>query len=217
MQKIGYRFPAQRTNCYAADIIMRQYNRVKALKGKSFTYKDIQKTHLFIIMEQSSSEFLTVPEAFIHHRNISYSSGVRLPETADITYISLDTFRSSVQNIDTEITAWLTFLSKNDTASILSLLDRYPQFLSCYQDIAAFRQKPEELIYMFSEALYILDKNTERLMVDELRAEVESQKSENQALKSEKKAWESEKQSLEAETQSMREKLSAYEAKYGTI
>ncbi len=84
MQKLGYRFPAQRTSCYAADIIMRQYNRVKALKGKGFTYEDIQQTCLFIFMERSSKEFLATTGSFIHHRDISYSSGVKLPETVDI-------------------------------------------------------------------------------------------------------------------------------------
>lgn len=63
---------------------------------------------------------------------------------------------------------------------------------------------------MFSEALYILDKNTERLMVDELQ-------SENQSLKSEKQALEEKNQSLETENQSIREKLSAYEARFGSI
>ncbi len=192
MQKLGYHFPAQRTSCYAADIIMRQYNRVKALKGKGFTYEDIQQTCLFIFMERSSKEFLAATGSFIHHRDISYSSGVKLPETVDITYISLDTFRSTVQNIDTEIAAWLTFLSKDDTDSILSLVRRYPKFLSCYQDIAAFRQKPEELIYMFSEALYILDKNTERLMVDEMRTE-------NEALEAKVEALEAKNRSTTAE------------------
>ncbi len=133
------------------------------------------------------------------------------------TYISLDTFRSTVQNIDTEIAAWLIFLSKDDTGSILSLIERYPQFLSCYQDIAAFRQKPEELINMFSEALYILDKNTERLMVDELRAEVEAKDSENQSLKSQNQSLESQNQSLESEKQSLLEELSAYKKKYGSL
>ncbi len=231
MQKIGYQFPSQRTSCYAADIIMRQYNRVRAIKGKSFSYRDIQQTCLFIFMEHSSHEFLSVSDQFLHHRDISYSSGVQLPETVDITYISLDTFRSTVQNIDTEIAAWLTFLSKDDTESILSLIERYPQFLSCYQDIAAFRQNPEELINMFSEALYILDKNTERLMVDELRAEVEAAKSENQALKSEnqslesknqaleveKQSLESKNQSLESEKQSLNDKLSSYEKMFGAL
>ncbi len=78
------KFPAQRTSCYAADIIMRQYNRVRAIKGKSFSYRDVQQTCLIIFMEQSSREFLSVPDQFLHHRNISYSSGVQLPETVDI-------------------------------------------------------------------------------------------------------------------------------------
>ena len=217
MQKVGYQFPAQRTSCYAADIIMRQYNRVRAAKGKSFSYRDIQQTCLFIFMEHSSREFLSATDQFLHHRDISYSSGICLPETVDITYISLDTFRSTVQNIDTEVMAWLTFLSKDDPESVIALIERYPHFLSCYQDIAAFRQNPEELINMFSEALYILDKNTERLMVDELRAEVEARKSENEALKSENQSLESKNQSLESKNQSLNEKLSIYEKMFGAL
>ena len=63
---------------------------------------------------------------------------------------------------------------------------------------------------MFSEALYILDKNTERLMVDELRAEVEATKSENEALKSENQA-------LESKTQALFEELSAYKKQFGSL
>ena len=161
----------------------------------------------------SSREFLSATDQFLHHRDISYSSGICLPETVDITYISLDTFRSTVQNnIETEVMAWLTFLSKDDPESVIALIERHPQFLSYYQDIAAFRQNPEELINMFSEALYILDKNTERLMVDELRAEVEAKKSENEALKSDNQALESEKKSLESEKQALESEKQAWES-----
>ena len=43
VQKLGYRFPGQRSACYSADLLLRQYKRVKGEKGKSFSYRDIKK------------------------------------------------------------------------------------------------------------------------------------------------------------------------------
>ena len=33
IQKIGYQFPGQRASCYSSDMVMRQYERVKSIKG----------------------------------------------------------------------------------------------------------------------------------------------------------------------------------------
>ena len=60
------------------------------------------------------------------------------------------------QNIVTELDAWLTFFSCTDAEHIVRLVQEYPKFLEYYKDIAVFRTKPKELIYMFSEALEIL-------------------------------------------------------------
>lgn len=35
IQKIGCRFPGQRASCYSSDMVMRQYERVKGIKGLS--------------------------------------------------------------------------------------------------------------------------------------------------------------------------------------
>ena len=43
IQKISYLFPAQRMSCYSADLLLRQYSRVKEQKGKKFTYSDLKK------------------------------------------------------------------------------------------------------------------------------------------------------------------------------
>ncbi len=43
------------------------------------------------------------------------------------------------------------------------------KFLPLYKEIAEFRKSPEEVIGMYSETLAIMDRNMERLMVDELR------------------------------------------------
>lgn len=41
VQKIGYAFPGQRSACYSADLLLRQYKRVRGEKGKKFQYQII--------------------------------------------------------------------------------------------------------------------------------------------------------------------------------
>ncbi len=211
MQKIGYNFPAQRTSCYLSDMVMRQYNLLRSRSREKFSYHDMKKSYLFIIMAQSTEDFSSTTE-YIHHRKVSYSSGITLPDTENITYISLDTFQKTIQNISSIRDAWLTFLSKDDASSIVELVNKYPQFLPLYKEIAEFRKSPEEVIGMYSETLAIMDRNMERLMVDELREEKERllksvadlSKSE-MSLKQEAKALKQETVSLKQETVSLKQ------------
>ena len=87
--------------------------------------------------------------------------------------ISLDPFRSVVQNIDTEQKAWLSFLTADDPDEIVQLVNAYPEFLPCYRDIISFRRRPKELITTFSDALREMDRNTKVYMVEQLSKEVQ--------------------------------------------
>ena len=207
MQKVGYHFPGQRSDCYTADMIMRQYNRVRSEKNENFSYKDLKPVHLFILMEKSPKEFHNFPDEYIHERQISYSSGLKLPSLSHITYISLDTFNSMGQNISTELDAWLTFFSCTDAEHIVNLVQKYPKFLEYYKDIAVFRTRPKELIYMFSEALEILDRNTANYMIDELAQEVKATKSQLDSTKSELDSAKSQLDSTKSQLDSAKSQL----------
>ena len=172
MQKIGYLFPGERSSCYIADFIMRQYNYIKSQKGNQFTYRDMKPVYLIVLMEKSSSAFKAVAPHFIHREQITYDSGAKVAYLSNIIYISLDTFKKTSHNIDNKLYAWLTFLSSSEPKDILELITKYPEFAEYYQDIVDFRKKPKELISMFSEALAMLDHNTELYMISELQNEV---------------------------------------------
>ena len=176
MQKIGYLFPGERSSCYISDFIMRQYNRIKNQKGKHFTYRDMKPVYLIVLMEKSSSEFKEVSPHFMHREQISYDSHVNIKSLSNILYVSLDTFHKVSQNIDTKLQAWLTFLSSAEPTDILKLVSAYPEFKEYYKDIVEFRTKPKELISMYSEALAILDHNTELYMISELQNTVKELK-----------------------------------------
>ncbi len=172
MQKIGYAFPGERTACYASDLIMRQYSRVKSEKRKSFSYKDMKKTYVIVLLEKSSKEFSIVSPNYLHERQVSYTSNAKVAELSEIFYISLDTYQKVVHTIDSKLDAWLTFLSTDEPYKIIELIHKFPEFRLYYDEIFTLRTKPEELMTMFSDALAILDHNTELYMIQELQNEV---------------------------------------------
>ena len=67
----------------------------------------------------------------------------------NITLISLDTYENVVQTISSRQDAWLKFLTTDNPSEIIELVNRFPEFLSCYRDLIAYRNNPEELICMF--------------------------------------------------------------------
>lgn len=183
IQKIGYAFPGERTACYTSDLIMRQHNRLRALKKDNFSYRDMKPVKIIIIMEDSAKEFANASPHYIHRYFPGFDSGAKVNDLFDITYISLDTFHKVVHNIDTKLHAWLTFLSSDDAEDIMKLILAYPEFIEIYQEIADFRKKPEELIHMYSEVLAIMDRNTVQYMCEEQKKEIKELKAEANELK----------------------------------
>ena len=172
IQKIGLLFPGERSSCYVADSIMKEYDELKGTLKQDFDYKKMKPVYLIILMEESSKHFKDVAPHYIHTQKIQYDSGAKVTSLQNIKYISLDTFRNTVHNIDNKLNAWLTFLSSDTPSDILKLIHAYPEFCELYQEIAEFRRNPKELIYMYSEALTIADNNIAKLMIDQMREEL---------------------------------------------
>ncbi|MBD8916536.1 MAG: hypothetical protein EGR77_11305 [Pseudobutyrivibrio sp.] len=170
IQKIGYMFPGERCSCYTADMIMRQYNYLKH-QNPNFSYQDMKPVYLIVLMENSPEIFHSTRQ-YIHRMQTSFDTGISLNLLDNITLISLDTFENVVQNISSRQDAWLKFLTTDNPNEIIELVNRFPEFLSCYRDLIAYRNNPEELICMFSDALNEMDRNTERYMVEELNKHV---------------------------------------------
>ena len=57
IQKLGYRFSGQRSACYSADLLLRQYKRLREEKGKSFTYKDVKNVYTIVLFEKSEKKY----------------------------------------------------------------------------------------------------------------------------------------------------------------
>ena len=78
VQRIGYAFPGQRGACYSADLLLRQYKRVKGEKGKKFSYRDIKKVYTIVFYEKSTKEFHEFEDIYIHHSQQETDTGLKI-------------------------------------------------------------------------------------------------------------------------------------------
>ena len=79
------------------------------------------------------------------------------------------------------------------------LIREYPWLEEIYREIAVLRRKPEEVLGMWSEALRMLDENSLKYYVDELREQVKKAEEEKQKAEKEKDVLLQERNSALAE------------------
>lgn len=178
IQKIPYQFPAERMSCYSADLLLRQYSRLKS--DSNFTYSDLKKVYTIILFETSTQIFHsdTLKGAYIHHGTTVFDTGLNLNLLQEYFLISLDVFRENGYAKDEDaLSKWLSLLATDSIADAETLITRYPDMEEIYAEMASYMHKPKEVLTMFSEALKILDQNTVRFMMDEMRQELDDTKS----------------------------------------
>ena len=177
-QKIGYLFPGQRAACYSADLLLRQYKRVRGEKGKSFSYKDIKKVYNIIFYEQSPREFHVFPEHSIHRSKQKTDTGVEIELLQEFIFIPLDIANKIYENegIRNKLEAWIIFLSNDDPEVMVKLMEEYPEFRKMYEEIYDMCLNTEKVMNMWSKELLELDKNTVQYMIDEMQDEIDAQK-----------------------------------------
>ena len=203
IQKIGYLFPGQRSACYSSDLLLRQYKRVRAELGQGFTYRKIQKVYTIVLFEKSNSDFSNFSkEIYIHHFEQKSDTGVEMNLLQEYTFICLDIFGDIIQNedrkIENRLEEWLVFLSQDDPDMIIKLLNQNADFQEIYEEVYTICLNMERMMEMFSKELAILDRNTVKLMIDEMEEEVAEAK--RKADEAERKADEAERKADEAES-----------------
>ena len=76
IQKIGYKFPGERAACYVADLLLRQYKRIRSQSKKNIlNYHDIKDVYAIVLFERSSKEFHEFPDVYLHRFKQKSDSG----------------------------------------------------------------------------------------------------------------------------------------------
>ena len=175
VQKIGYRFPGERAACYSADLLLRQYKRVKDRDSKNFNYKNIRPVHVIVFFEHSPKEFHAFPDTYLHSFHAVSDTKLEMNLLQNFLFVPLDIFHKTMENkdINTELEAWLTFLSTDDPEQIYNLIRKFPIFMDMYEDIFQLCQNTEKVMNMYSKELAQLDHNTAEYMVDEMQKDLD--------------------------------------------
>ena len=180
VQKLGYLFPGQRSACYSADLLLRQYKRLRNEKKKKFSYRDIQTVYTIVLFEKSPKEFQENPNSCCHRVEHRADTGIRLDIPQKFVYLSLDNFKKKQHNegerIHNKLEAWLTFFSRDEPDMILKLIEQYPEFKPMYEDVYELCRNVEEVMQVFSKELLEMDRNTVKLMIDEMEEELQKKR-----------------------------------------
>ena len=226
IQKIGYKFPGERCACYSADMLLRQYKRVRSEKKKKFSYKDVRTVYTIILFEHSPREFHACPDDYLHYFSQQSNTGLKLELLQKYLLIPLDIFHEIQHNkaITNKLDAWLVFLNEDSPEMVAKLLKVYPEFGPLYEQVYSHCRNIEEVIRMFSEELRELDRNTVQLMIDELEEELEEARREvvktREAAEAEREAerqqYEAERQRNEAERKHLEERIRQLESQLTT-
>ena len=186
VQKIPYLFPAERMSCYSADLLLRQYSRVKGERGKDFKYNDIKKVYTVIFFEKSLPVFHDADQAYIHIGKTVFDTKLKLELLQEYCLIALDVFREiPYPKTRDERNGWISLLATENVEDAKLLIQDYPWLEEIYREMEGYMHRPEEALDMFSEALKILDRNTVQFMIDEQQEQLERQKLELEAKQQE--------------------------------
>ena len=228
VQKIGYKFPGARSACYSADLLMRQYKKVRSKRKKKFNYNDIKDVYTIVLFEQSPGAFHEFPQNYLHQFQQCSDTGLKLNLLQKYLFVSLDIFLKSLQYKDIKIQnrqdAWLAFLGSDDPEIIIDIIEQYPDFKDMYQQVYDICRNIEEVMGMFSKELLEMDKNTVELMIDEMQDEIKQQKEviqekdtviqkKDEALKKKDEALQEKDEALQEKDEALQKKDEALQQK----
>ena len=216
IQKIGYSFPGERASCYSADLLLREYKRIRDKKNKKFKYSDIMPVYTIVIFEESPAELKKAENYYIHRSKTIFDTGIKVNLLQKFIFISLDNFKDILQNrikavgndlsdisssdssiLKNSLEEWLMFLSVDEPELIELLIRIRPYFKTLYSDIYEMCLNTERLMNMYSKVLAEYDHNTVIYMMDELKAQID----EKDKVIAEKDEVITEKQKVIAENQ----------------
>lgn len=218
IQKNGYAFTEERLSCYAADLLMRQYTRIRGERGADFTYRDVKKVYVIVLYEKSTAEFHRHGDVYFHHGKINYDTGLNLEMLDEYFLIALDVFAKIPYAEDDkgDLHAWLSLLTTVTLSDAERNIRHYPWLEPVYQELALLRRNPEEVIGMWSEALRILDENSLKYYVEELKDELDKEKLRVQEKDAELSKKEEALSRKDADIDKLKKELEALKAQLAT-
>ena len=136
IQKNGYMFPGERSACYSADLLLRQYRRVRRKnkeegKKKKSCYRDIKDVYTIVLFETSPSDLHCFDAVYLHYFEQTSNTGAKMNLLQKYLFVTLDNFRAIKHNksskmiLNNRLEAWLAFMCMDDPEDILTIMESY--------------------------------------------------------------------------------------------
>ena len=153
---------------------------------------------------------------------------MRLKIPQKFIYIALDIFKKKQHNegdrIHDRLEAWLTFFCRDEPEMIFRLIEEYPEFKALYEDVFELCRNVEGLMEIFSKELLEMDRNTVKLMIDQMQEKIDAQEQAIQqkdaaleqkdaALKQKDIELEAAKQQMQCQAESFEQRIAELERK----
>lgn len=211
IQKVGYLFPVKRFDCYCADLIMREYSRLREKHCKDFSYDMLPKVISIAMFETTPNELATDYSTYIQHGQMKTDMGKVLNSVPEHYYISLDNFSYAMHNkpIQTELEAWLMLINTVSIERINELIKFDSKFADIYTELFGMIVKPEELLSMYNNIFLDADKCEEQLMLDMMKNEIKEKSTKLDQMGNQLSQMNSKLQNIGSELQAKNSELQA--------
>jgi hypothetical protein len=211
VQKLGYHFPGQRSACYSADLLLRQYKRIRGEQSdentkKKFNYRSIKTVYTIVLFEQSEKIFHQFPDTYLHYFEQCSNTGLKLELLQKYLFIPLDIFKKTHHNktINNKLDAWLMFFSTDEPDEMIRLLEVYPEFRKMYEEVYELCRNMENVMETYSKELLELDRGTVQYMIDEMQDEIDKQKKVIEQKEAENRKYKEELEELQRQLRQLK-------------
>ncbi len=178
IQKSPYNFMGERLACHSADLLLRQYSRLRSEKGQKFSYKYMKEVYVIVIYEKSTDVFKKF-NTYKHIGCMTFDSGIMLNTLQKNYLIALDRFREiSYHKDDSRLSGWLSLLLTETAEDVEQTIKMFPWLEDVYRDIAAYRDNPKEVFNMFAKMMAESDITSVNIYMEELENEVADKRKE---------------------------------------
>ena len=149
-----------------------------------------------------------LPESWEDVGQLQFDSGLEEEFLEHIHYIELDKFRENVQTISNEKERWVSLLSADTPEKVQAVAASSAEMFEIISEVAEYTMDARKVMDMYSEALRILDRNTEKYMMDEAMKQLEEK---DKTIEEQGKALEEKDKELEEQGKALEELSKAFE------
>lgn len=164
-QKISIMPPQNMIECLIADNILKQYNRLKQIKGASFRFESMWPSYLIILTEKSliDSDYTHASTPGVYYIDSEYNffkSDINKEGLSHVCIISLEDYINNKSKKVSNLDAWMTFISSTNARDCMQLASIFPHFEELYKKVSSLREDTSTLIKLYHEGQRLRDHNS---------------------------------------------------------